>query len=147
MNGVVVVDASLAFKWLVKEDHSDEARAISRSWASQGVRTTAPYLMPVEVANALHRRVVQGELALEDAGRLLETLLASGIDLQESPALHVRALELARELNQGAVYDSHYLALAQQLDCDLWTADEKFFKVARQAAGNIRWIGDIAAPA
>ncbi len=61
MNGVVVVDASLAFKWLVKEDRSDEARAISRSWASQGVQTAAPYLMPVEVANALHRRVVQRE--------------------------------------------------------------------------------------
>lgn len=144
MNGVVVVDASLAFKWLVKEDRSDEARAISRSWASQGVRTAAPYLMPVEVANALHRRVVQRELALEDAGRLLETLLASGIELRESPALHMRAMEIASELNQGAVYDSHYLALAQILDCDLWTADEKFFKAARQAADNIRWIGEVA---
>ena len=56
MNGIVIVDASLAFKWLVREEHSDEARAISRSWASEGIRTAAPHLMPVEVTNALHRR-------------------------------------------------------------------------------------------
>ena len=147
MNGLVVVDASLAFKWLVREDHSDEALAISRSWASEGIRTAAPHLMPVEVANALHRRVVRGELTVEDAARLLETLLASGIELRESPALHVRSLELASELTQGAVYDSHYLALAQTLDCELWTADEKFFRIARQIADNIHWIGEIVSPA
>ena len=147
MNGVVIVDASLAVKWLVREEHSDEARAISRSWANQGVRTAAPYLMPVEVANALHRRVFRGELAADDAARLLENLLASGIELREHPGIHVTALEVASELAQGAVYDSHYLALAQKLDCDLWTADENFFRIARQAAPNIRWIGETAAPA
>ena len=147
MNGVVIVDASLAVKWLVREEHSDGARAISRSWASEGTRTAAPSLMPVEVANALHRRVVRGELAADDAARLLENLLASRIELREPPSIHVRALEVASELAQGAVYDSHYLALAQIFDCDLWTADEKFFRVARQAAPNIRWIGETAEPA
>ena len=37
MNGIVVVDASLAFKWLVREENSDRAQAISRSWADDGV--------------------------------------------------------------------------------------------------------------
>lgn len=146
MNGIVIVDASLAFKWLVREEHSDEARAISRSWASEGIRTAAPHLMPVEVTNALHRRVVRGELTVGDAARLLQNLLASGIELRDAPNLHVRALKLANELSQGAVYDSHYLALAETLDCELWTADEKFFRVASQAADNIRWVGGFVAP-
>ena len=59
----------------------------------------------------------------------------------------MRSLELASELTQGAVYDSHYLALAQTLDCELWTADEKFFRIARQIADNIHWIGEIVSPA
>ena len=146
MNGIVIVDASLAFKWLVREEHSDEARAISRSWANEGIRTAAPYLMPVEVANALHRRVVRGELAADDAARLLDTLLASGIELRDAPNLHVRALKLANELSQGAVYDSHYLALAETLDCELWTADEKFFRVASRVTDNVRWVGGFVAP-
>ena len=91
MNGLVVVDASLAFKWLVSEENSDKARAISRSWANQGIKAVAPYLMPVEVTNVLHRRVVRGELAVEDAVRLLEHLLASGIELRDDPGLHTRS--------------------------------------------------------
>ena len=32
MSGFVVVDASLAFKWLVREEHTDKALAILRTW-------------------------------------------------------------------------------------------------------------------
>ena len=57
MNGYVVVDAGLAFKWLVKEIHTAEANDLGRLWNSRGTRIAAPYLMPVEVTNALHQRV------------------------------------------------------------------------------------------
>ena len=146
MNGLVVVDASLAFKWLVSEENSDKARAISRSWANEGIQATAPYLMPVEVTNALHRRVALGELTVEDAIRLLEHLLASGIELRDDPALHVKALQLASQLRQRAVYDAHYLALAETLGCDFWTADEGFYRAAVSVAPNVRWIGEFATP-
>ena len=146
MNGLVVVDASLVFKWLVNEEQSDKARAISRVWAAEGTQAAAPYLMPVEVANALHRRVVQGELTVENAVRLLEYLLASGIELRDEPALHARALQLASHLGQGAVYDAHYLALADTLGCDFWTADERFYRAVVSVAPNVRWIGEFAAP-
>ena len=143
MNGLVVVDASLAFKWLVKEKYSDQALAIAQTWNSQDIRPAAPYLMPVEVANALYRRVAQGELAAEAAAHRIESLLSSGIELHETPYLHSRALELASQLCQGAVYDAHYVALAETLDCDLWTADEKFFRAACSVADNVHWIGDL----
>ncbi len=67
MNGHVVVDASLAFKWLVREIYTDRANDLGRLWNSQGTRISAPYLMPVEVTNALHQRVTRGELTLEAA--------------------------------------------------------------------------------
>ena len=136
------MDASLAVKWLVDEDYSDEARAIARSWEVRGVRMAAPHLMPVEVANALHRRVVEKELSVAEAVGLVESLLSSGIELHGSPGLHARALELASLLRQGAVYDGHYLALAETLNCELWTADEKFRRAASQAVQSVRWIGE-----
>ena len=146
MNGHVVVDASLAFKWLVKEERSDEARAIARSWEGRGVQTAAPHFMPVEVANALHRRVTRNEMSVEEAVGLAESLLASGIELRDPPDLYGRALELASRLEQGAVYDAHYLALAEALDCELWTADETFFRAASPVVDNVRWIGEFVAP-
>ena len=146
MNGFVVVDASLAFKWLVSEENSDRAQAISRTWANDGIQAVAPYLMPVEVANALHRRVTRGELTVSDAVRLLEHLLASGIELRDEQDLHVRALRLASQLQQGAVYDAHYLALAEILGCEYWTADERFYRAASSSAQDLHWIGEYSVP-
>lgn len=54
MNGQVVVDARLAVKWLLNEVHTEKAIALARSWTRSGVQPVSPYLMPVEVANALH---------------------------------------------------------------------------------------------
>lgn len=142
MNGLVVVDASVTVKWLVSEVHSDMAYALARSWARQEVQPVAPYLMPVEVANALHRRVVRKEVSVESGVRLLEGLLASGIELREPPRIHSRALELAEQLQQGAAYDAHYLALAETLDCELWTADERFYRAANTFFTKVKCLGE-----
>ena len=146
MNGIVVVDASLAFKWLVREENSDRAQAISRSWADDGIQISVPHLMPVEVSNVLHRRVLLGELTEEDALRLLEHLLASGIELREDPNLHGRAMQIAGQLRQGAVYDAHYLALADILGCEYWTTDERFYRAAVPISQRMHWIGEFAIP-
>ena len=73
VNGSVVVDASLAIKWLLEEDDSDKAHAVLQSWIAQDTARIAPHLMPFEVANALHRRVVRGELSLRDGTRIDRT--------------------------------------------------------------------------
>ena len=49
----------------------------------------------------LHRRVVRNELTLETATRLLENLLATGIELQEPPQLHSRAMETGKPSSPG----------------------------------------------
>ena len=70
MSGSVVVDASLAVKWLVEEDDSDRAHAVLQSWVTQDITRIAPHFMPFEVANALHRRVLRGELTVGDSARM-----------------------------------------------------------------------------
>lgn len=142
MSDRVVVDASVAVKWLVEEADTPIARALAASWVSAGVTPTAPYLMPAEVANALHRRVVDSQLSLGRASELIETLLVSGVELLETRALHSRAIELASLLEQGAVYDVHYLALAETLECDLWTADRRFQRAVGTTSDRVRWIGE-----
>ena len=146
MSGFVVVDASVAVKWLLKEDRSDEARSLAQLWESRGVRMAAPYFMPAEVSNALHRRVILNEMSAEEAVVLIEVLLASGVELHSPPGLYTRALELASMLGQGAVYDSNYLALAQVLGCEYWTADRRFYRGASAVVQNVRWIGEFVAP-
>ncbi|MXZ42449.1 MAG: type II toxin-antitoxin system VapC family toxin [Caldilineaceae bacterium SB0666_bin_21] len=146
MSEFAVVDASVAFKWLVEEEYSDEATSLTRLWIDEGIQPTAPSLMPFEVANALHRRVVRGDLSVEVAADLMQNLMSLGIALHETPHLHRRALVLAGQLGQGAVYDAHYLALAESLGCEFWTADRRFYRTARPSIDSVRWIGEFSAP-
>ena len=140
MNEFVVVDASLVVKWLVDEDDSTKAHAVLESWVVRDVARIAPYLMPFEVANALHRRVARGELSIRNSTRMMTRLLGSRLELHQPPGLHARALELASQLNQGAVYDAHYLALAEEFDCELWTADQRFYRAASAGVDYVRCI-------
>ena len=145
MSGFVVVDASLAVKWLVREEHTDKALAILRAWYDEEVTPTAPHLLPFEVANALHRKVIRGQLSVAESTRMIERLLASQLELHQTAGLHARALELASEFQQGAVYDAHYLALAEKFDCELWTADQRFHRAVSTHTGNVRWLGEYVA--
>ena len=137
-----VADASLAVKWLVNEEDSDKALTLHRRWADSGIQIAAPHHMLAEAANALHRKVVVGEIELQSATRILENLNTLGIRFQNPPNIHAGALRLADLLNQGAVYDSIYLALAERLDCELWTADRRFYRATRRFSERIRWLGD-----
>ena len=95
VNGSVVVDASLAVKWLVEEDDSDKAHAALQSWVAQDITRIALPLMPFEVANALHRRVLRGELNVGDSIRMIARLLSVGLPVDgglTAPA-HADALD------------------------------------------------------
>lgn len=143
MNDQVIVDASLVFKSLVREELTDETLALLRSWENQKIRLAAPYLMLAEVTNTLHRRVVGGSLTVEAASHLLDNLLSMNIELYETDRLHHRALKLASQFRQGAAYDSHYLALAETLGCHLWTADQRLQRATGPLAPKVHWIGEL----
>ena len=77
---------------------------------------------------------------------LIGRLFESRLELHRPPNLHARALEIASQFKQGAAYDSHYLALAEIVGCELWTADERFFRAASPSVDNLRWIGAFNSP-
>ena len=146
MSGFVVVDASLVFKWLVEEKDSDKAQTLLQSWEHQKLKPAAPSFMPFEVANALHRRIARDELTIEEGAYLIESVLVPEVELRYTARLHRQALELASQLGQGAVYDCHYLALAEILDCEMWTADERFYRSASPRAIRLRLLNEFVAP-
>lgn len=142
MSDVVVVDTSLVVKWLIDEEDSDRARVLASGWMSNGVRVAAPHLMLAELANALHRQVVDGHLTPAEASTLIDQVLTDRLELHHIPQLYGRALELASLLGQGASYDSLYLALAESLNCEFWTADSRSYRAAQSRFDLIRVLDD-----
>lgn len=142
----VVVDASVAAKWVFAEEHSDIATAMFRDWVAGGVAILAPALLPIEAASFVRTRVLRHELTTDEAQAILSALLALEITYESRPDLSLMALTLANALNIRSVYDCHYLALAVSNQCEVWTADRKMFD---SASGHVavRWIEDYAPPA
>ena len=136
----IVVDASLALKWVLEEDGTDEALALWDRWQAAGERVVAPPVFRAEVANTL-RQVVRGSLATtQEAGDLLETLLET-VGVEEPPTLYGRSLEIAHAFDLGAVYDALYLALAESENCEVWTADRKLARAVGGRFPLLRCIG------
>ncbi len=124
----VIIDASIAVKWLLDEPKSDVARKI----ASSGEVLVAPELILAEVGSALWRKYAQGIIPSRQATAALERLPDAFNKLVPPAQLRMRALELAIEL-QHPIYDCFYLALAERERAPLITADERLIRTARQA--------------
>ncbi|BBK41064.1 hypothetical protein STVA_10840 [Allostella vacuolata] len=124
---MIVVDASVAIKWYVSEEGSEEALAL----ASGGQRLVAPDLLFAEVANILWRKARLGQLA-EAQLRMVPRHLAMAFD-QVLPCAELAgdAVDLAMRLDHPA-YDCFYLALALRLNAPLVSADDR---LRRRLAG------------
>ena len=96
-----------------------------------------------EVSNALFKKVRSQVIPSGDIGRLLDQFINSGINFHESVSMHERAIDLAVSLGEQDSYDCHYLALAESLDCEFWTADRAFYDVAHENHPRVRYIRPI----
>jgi predicted nucleic acid-binding protein len=108
-----------------------------RRWHDNAYHIVAPTLIRFEIANALHRLHRVGELSATDCTDALRAALAFPIELHADDDLHVRAVELAAAHNLAAAYDAHYLALAERLGIDCWTADERLYNSVRH---RLSWV-------
>jgi predicted nucleic acid-binding protein len=139
---MICADASVAVKWVLPEEYSDRALALYTASIAAAEPIVAPALLPIEVANILRQRMVREQLSLADARQLLSHFLSFPISYPASHQLSLRALELAATYNLPAVYDAHYLALAEQLSCPLWTADRRLLRAVRGSLSYVHAISD-----
>lgn len=146
MSGQVVVDASLAVKWILIEDDTREAMYLLRRWQADGIDRIVPSWFGCEVANVLYQEIRANRLELARAQAGILTLLNEMLVLDVEPFIATRAIELATLHRQRATYDAQYLALAEHLDCELWTADERFWNSTKAAFPRVHWLGEIVIP-
>lgn len=133
----VCVDASYVLRLLGSSTLDAPAVRLWKEWHEDGRPLVAPTLLYYEVANALRRYVVHGELASQEAAELLDISLSLDIALYGDDELHRRALQLAGQFSLPATYDSHYLALAERLGAEFWTADRRLMQ---KVSKSLPWV-------
>jgi predicted nucleic acid-binding protein len=137
----LVVDASLAVKWAVEEEYSEEALRLWDLCQARAEVVEAPPIFRPEVTNVLHRKARRGEMDLGEARRAAEYLVGA-VAIGEPPGLYGRAMDLAAAFRLGAVYDSLYVALAELEGCEMWTADRRLVNAVQRDFPQVHWVGE-----
>jgi predicted nucleic acid-binding protein len=115
----VVVDASVATKWFIKEPRREQALKVLDAPVLH-----APDLIIAEVANVAWKKAVRGEITGDQARFICASVARYFHLLHRSEALIGRAIEIALGLRHP-VYNCLYLACAERIGGRLITADEK----------------------
>jgi predicted nucleic acid-binding protein len=97
VSNFVVVDASVAVKWIVNALDTDIARGLLANWIKKELVILAPALIVYEVSNALYKYVRTGQISSEDVERGLNEVIFSilEIDFSEEIPNSIHALEFA----------------------------------------------------
>jgi predicted nucleic acid-binding protein len=135
----IVLDASVAVKWVLREEHAATARRILSTR-----NLLAPHLLWAEVGNTLWKRHRRQESSIEEVRRMLAEIQWLPITTFAHWPLLPAALDLAISLHQ-TVYDCLYLALAEARNSVMVTADRRFHDVVGDSvwADRIVWIEDV----
>lgn len=136
---MIVIDASVGVKLYIDEHGSEDAIALIEDRAHD---LAAPDLFAIEVSGALVR---QANMTRLEAG-IMRSRLASFAKLIDGGAIRMvrptgrrihDAANLAIDLGHP-LKDCIYLALAQELNCDLVTCDARFATKARRIWPRVR---------
>lgn len=140
MSTSIVVDASVALKWVVTEDGSPQATELLTDAGEGSVTLLAPEHFVGEVANGLRKRVSQNVLSAEDARAGLIAIGQLDIEFYGSIELWFRTLDIALTW-QVTAYDALYILTALDLDAQLATADRQLAAAARHHHRPAMFIG------
>src|SRR5690349_2778305 len=115
----VVIDASVASKWILPEPDSNAALAILHE---DDVTFHAPELCLAEVLNVLWKRVRRGQLTNDEALAAHDLALELPVRQHAHQPIVTSAFAIALQY-EITVYDALYVALARSLGTELITAD------------------------
>ena len=129
----IVVDASVAGAWVLPDEGSRRADRLLGRILSDDLQLCVPALWIYEVTNLLWSAERRGRMTSDgtaEAQALLGSLSRETFD-HESALARERVTNLARKFGLSA-YDAAYLELADRLQCDLATLDDRLARAAKQ---------------
>jgi predicted nucleic acid-binding protein len=136
-----VVDASVAFKWLIPDAAEEDvpaAKALLVDHMEGRVEIAVPALLYYEVANIL--LFGRSRPPVEEAAEALRDLFTLPLVVAgPTPDTADAALRLASHFGLS-YYDASYVALAEALNCVLVTADQRLVRRTR-GSGPVRLLG------
>lgn len=138
-----MLDSGILIASVFPETLTPQARQLLKQWQTDNITLHAPTLLRYEVAAVSRKAVYQGRVTAEEGLRARNRLMSYPITFHLDDDLLKRGYELAEKYNRPTAYDSQYLAVAEHLSCDFWTADERMFNAVKEKFPGIHWLGEV----
>jgi len=127
----IIIDSSVAAKWFFPdEENSRESLKIKTDFVEGEINICVPTLIYYELNNLLKTAINTLRIDRDLANQAYKGFLSLNLISYSTSELLVSTLEKAVEFNISS-YDASYLALAEYLRIDFYTADEKFLNTVK----------------
>ncbi len=131
MADLLVIDASVAAKWVLPEPGRAAATRLMERYAAGEITLLAPDLLMAECASLLAKRNRRKQLSVEQARDAFRLLRKFAPRLVEMRLRLSQALELSLR-DRLSLWDCVYLAVATEYRCPFVTADRRLFEGVKE---------------
>lgn len=129
----LVIDASLTLRLVVRNPAQSIVQERFQKWAENKLSFITPSLWVYEITSAINKSVFFKHLTIDEGTKALEQALALRIEVVvPNETLSKAAFSWTQRLHRASAYDSFYLALADEYNAPLWTADGKLYRAVNQ---------------
>jgi predicted nucleic acid-binding protein len=130
---------------LLRDPHWEVALRLLNDWTVSDEEVIAPPLLYAEITSIVRERMLRGDLTIDEAKALVTVADRTPMAVfMDGTRLQHRALELATRFNHPKAYDAQYLAVADLLGCDLWTADRRLYRNVHRDLPWVRYVEEAA---
>jgi len=140
---VFIVDASVAAKWFIKEEHGEAALSILK----KENRLHAPDFLLLEMDSIICKWTRRGVITTEEALELRDAFRRYPIQHHSFKSFLDSAFAIANQTGQS-IYDCLYVALAALLKGRMVTADRKLYDSLLNSKFRryVVWVEDLTSP-
>ena len=136
------IDANVAVKTAVREILSGEARSLVSDALGTDIRLIAPHFFDAEIYGAIRKKVYTGQITIDEGDIAFDDLKGMPVELLPTIYLRDRTWEIAKQYNLRWLYDSFYVALAEERDCLFWTADMELYNSVKNDFAFVKALED-----
>ncbi len=138
-----VIDASVALKWYLEdEEYSLKAMGLLERYVSDDLDIIAPFLLEYEVINGLIIAQKRGRVENKKVITAVDGFMDLEIKMKSLSGLYSKVLHFC-SVYKCSAYDAAYLALADNEDIPIVTADERLYNMVKKDMKRVKWVGDI----
>ena len=142
MSKPIVLDSGIYLASLLPDEPMVlPAKELLGSLKRLSLLASAPILLRYEMVATVRKSVFRGRISADIGKAILNSVFKRRIEMYVSLKLVRRAYELAETHSLPTAYDAQYLAVAEHLGCEFWTADEKLVNSVNPLLPWVKWVG------